>query len=434
MNDSGKCSGQTMPLDLDFDRRNAKSDDLEEDKEIAHQAVLLVMSGTKRGAVHLCARVADLMRENRSLQQTIEAQKALIRRLRSLCFLAHSPDDPASPEPPSQPQTSSSSPSPRLPPLPQSGFNLLSPSLSPPPPASSSSFYLPSPSASSCSSGRGSLSSTTTPPFLPHLTETPHPHPPISLCNHQALSVPCTEGNKLPIIPHPPSTRQRSNAVRKPGGRRTISSGYGATSSKTQRILKKRGCLQRTTLCGNPLREDKEDSKEEDDKDEALEEATLSQGEVLHPSSIRRKHHLNVNEQVAVETRKEKEEEWAERGEVVKFTGPQWATDSTDVNISVEQNIPCGENDSCLGGSRYFNCGHSQGEFTVIKDVRKLSSNSAPPTGRHALDPSPSSQGGDLPKKLLVVSEEGQSDCRNEHSEQGCNSDEGGERSEKRSC
>lgn len=98
MNNSGKCSGQTMPLDLDFDRRNAKSgrfysiillihqliktyqlpvpirklffffsplDDLEEDKEIAHQAVLLVMSGTKRGAVHLCARVAELMRENR---------------------------------------------------------------------------------------------------------------------------------------------------------------------------------------------------------------------------------------------------------------------------------------------------------------------------------------------------------------------------------
>lgn len=180
-----------------------------------------------------------------SLQQTIEAQKALIRRLRSLCFLAHSPDDPASPEPPSQPQTASSSPSPRLPPLPQSGFSLLSPSPSPPPPppASSSSLYLPSPSASSCSSGRGSLSSTTTPPFLPHLTEIPHPHPPVSLCDHQvndastcysaafkeamvlmlkvmmmmmllhqASSVPCAEGNKLPIIPHPPSTRQRSNA------------------------------------------------------------------------------------------------------------------------------------------------------------------------------------------------------------------------------
>ncbi|XP_076018284.1 uncharacterized protein LOC143010040 isoform X2 [Genypterus blacodes] len=257
------AGGDCPKLELVRSSVAADSGDLNEDKDIASQAVLFVMSGARRGAVHLCAGVAQLMRENRRLQQITQAQEALIEELNSCSSLDSLAVDSA-------PSTSNQ---PHLPPLPDSHPHRR-PS-SPPPPVS---FHLPPLPTSSCTPERQSLSTTGDPPHLPHLTSTPDPHP---------------TPPPVPITPHPPSLRQRSDEgartqkhygisgqkVKKPEGEhmKNLPPVFGNIPSKTQSYLKKRDCfLKRTTSW----------KKEEQEKEEE-EAAASSQGEIHQLHSIR---------------------------------------------------------------------------------------------------------------------------------------------------
>ncbi|XP_031414736.1 uncharacterized protein LOC116218216 [Clupea harengus] len=57
---------------------------LDEDRVIASQAVQFVLKGARKGVVHLCSSVAELLRENLRLQQTVEAQRVYLAELRVL--------------------------------------------------------------------------------------------------------------------------------------------------------------------------------------------------------------------------------------------------------------------------------------------------------------------------------------------------------------
>ena len=52
-------SDYTKPL------QNLDLGDMEEDRQIASLAVQFVLSGARKGNVHLCSRIAELLRENK---------------------------------------------------------------------------------------------------------------------------------------------------------------------------------------------------------------------------------------------------------------------------------------------------------------------------------------------------------------------------------
>ncbi|KAM9458898.1 uncharacterized protein ACWYII_010743 isoform 3-T3 [Salvelinus alpinus] len=159
-----RSRNRTWSLDSDLDSRashtvGSSAGGLEEDKEVASQAVLFFINGSRRGAVHLCSSIAEILRENQRLHRTVEVQRVRIEEL--MCSLSTAPAAPVGPSDSNRSQTNSTSP-----------FSCL-PSIS----LAASSPYLPSPPASVSpsvsslySSGRGSLCSNTTPPCLPPLS------------------------------------------------------------------------------------------------------------------------------------------------------------------------------------------------------------------------------------------------------------------------
>eukprot|EP00063_Salmo_salar_P021551 XP_013996386.1 PREDICTED: uncharacterized protein LOC106569505 isoform X2 [Salmo salar] len=158
-----RSRNRTWTLDSDLDSRasqtvGSSAGGLEEDKEVASQAVLFFINGSRRGAVHLCSSIAEILRENQRLHRTVEIQRVRIEEL--MCSLSTAPAAPVGLSDSNRSQTSSTSPFSCLPSisLATSSPYLLSPPASVSP--SVSSLY---------SSGRGSLCSNTTPPCLPPL-------------------------------------------------------------------------------------------------------------------------------------------------------------------------------------------------------------------------------------------------------------------------
>ncbi|XP_039610955.1 CAP-Gly domain-containing linker protein 1-like isoform X2 [Polypterus senegalus] len=80
---------------------------LEEDKEIASKAVLLVINSARKGAVCLCSNIAELLRDNQRLQKTVEAQRRLIKLLKKTPPALRSHVSPSSQTAPSSSSSSS---------------------------------------------------------------------------------------------------------------------------------------------------------------------------------------------------------------------------------------------------------------------------------------------------------------------------------------
>ncbi|XP_062336941.1 kinesin-like protein KIF13B [Osmerus eperlanus] len=388
-----KARSKSRSLDLDPDSYTTFRTDLgniEEDRQIASLAVQFVVSGARKGNVHLCSRIAELLRENKRLHRTVEAQRVHIEELRVLCSLSTAgPVGPLSSPTPGAP-----SPSP---------FPCLLPSTShlPYPPLATSPtlpLYLPSLSGSSpttsshsCSSGRGSLSSSTTPPCLPRLG-TPHPGALLTPCRRQPSSLPCVEENEIPSMPHSPQQRRESDAhgpehdgwSKATGKRRggLLPAPAPETVGYAQ-ALKKR-VLRQSASCEAERKEVEEMERKENDEHDT----TALYREGLDPNSTTRRHRLQVNDRVTLRDRRGVDEK-RKRGKekrrgAVRFIGPLQNTDSTEVYIGVELDTPCGENNGSIHGYRYFRCEPNHGAFTTISGIRKLSSHS-----RHTDSPLP---------------------------------------------
>ncbi|KAM9458897.1 uncharacterized protein ACWYII_010743 isoform 2-T2 [Salvelinus alpinus] len=309
-----RSRNRTWSLDSDLDSRashtvGSSAGGLEEDKEVASQAVLFFINGSRRGAVHLCSSIAEILRENQRLHRTVEVQRVRIEEL--MCSLSTAPAAPVGPSDSNRSQTNSTSP-----------FSCL-PSIS----LAASSPYLPSPPASVSpsvsslySSGRGSLCSNTTPPCLPPLSfsTTPPCLPPLVPLHNltpqrrQTAVLPCVkeyekedpgederrgkEGRRgdergktrggerrqednnslilpsvealgsqpLPIMPHSSHSGSipRERVRRREKG--NLSSEQGGQTSDRKHTLKKREkVLRRSASCG-PLRGEMDETKEEE--------------------------------------------------------------------------------------------------------------------------------------------------------------------------
>ncbi|XP_039609574.1 uncharacterized protein LOC120529652 isoform X2 [Polypterus senegalus] len=60
-------------------------DSIDEDKEMACKAVAYVIRNTRKGIVPLCSSIAQLLKTNRRLEQTVQSQQQEIQRLKRLC-------------------------------------------------------------------------------------------------------------------------------------------------------------------------------------------------------------------------------------------------------------------------------------------------------------------------------------------------------------
>nr|XP_046178393.1 uncharacterized protein LOC124010095 isoform X2 [Oncorhynchus gorbuscha] len=412
-----RSGNRTWSLDSDLDSRTSQtvgssSGALEEDKEVASQAVLFFINGSRRGAVHLCSSIAEILRENQRLHRTVEVQRARIEEL--MCSLSTAPAAPVGPSDSNRSQTNSTSP-----------FSCL-PSVS----LAASSPYLPSPPASVSpsvsslySSGRGSLCSNTTPPCLPPLVPlhnlTPQRRqtavlPCVKECEKEdlgekerrgkegrrgdervkkrggerrqednSLTLPSVEealgSQPLPIMPHSSHSDSipRERVRRREKG--NLSSEQGGQTSDRKHTLKKReNVLRRSASCG-PLRGEMEETKGEETwclaPDYPDSSSTVQAAGGLEPRALttRKKHRLCVNDRVVLEGRRKGEER---RRGAVRFIGPLENTESTDIYIGVELDTASGENEGSLHGNRYFRCKPNHGTFTTITGIRKLSRSS----------------------------------------------------------
>ncbi|XP_029561433.1 uncharacterized protein LOC115157379 [Salmo trutta] len=404
-----RSRNRTWSLDSDLDSRasqtvGSSAGGLEEDKEVASQAVLFFINGSRRGAVHLCSSIAEILRENQRLHRTVEVQRVRIEEL--MCSLSTAPAAPVGLSDSNRSQTSSTSPFSCLPSisLAASSPYLLSPPASVSP--SVSSLY---------SSGRGSLCSNTTPPCLPPLVPlhnlTPQRRPAAVLpCvkeyekedpgderrgkergkkrggerrqEDNSLILPSVEealgSQPLPIMPH--SSHSDSIArerVRREKG--NLSSEQGGQTSDRKHTLKKREkVLRRSASCG-PLRGEMEETKEEErwclapDCPDSSSTVQAAGGLDTRALTTRRKHRLCVNDRVVLESRTRGEER---RRGAVRFIGPLENTESRDIYIGVELDTASGENEGSLHGNRYFRCKPNHGTFTTITGIRKLSRSS----------------------------------------------------------
>ncbi|KAK6311022.1 hypothetical protein J4Q44_G00190770 [Coregonus suidteri] len=329
-----RSRNRTRSLDSDLESRASQTEGssaggLEEDKEVASQAVLFFINGSRRGAVHLCSRIAEILRENQRLHRTVEVQRVRIEEL--MCSLSTAPAAPVGPSDSNRSQTSSTS----LPDTsPSSPLSCL-PSIS----LASSSPYLPStpasvsPSVSSFySSGRGSLCSSVTPPCLPPLvplhTLTPQRRQTPALpCveeyeredpgedewrgkegrrgegrgrkrgggrrqeENNSLILPCVEealgSQPLPIMPHSPQRdRTARERVRRREKGNLPSEQCGQTSDRKHTLKKREKVLRRSASCG-PLRGEMGETKEEEEEEEEEEEGEVSS--LVHSPSRRRR-------------------------------------------------------------------------------------------------------------------------------------------------
>ncbi|XP_018585191.1 CAP-Gly domain-containing linker protein 4-like isoform X2 [Scleropages formosus] len=336
-------------------------DSVDEDREIASSAVLLVLGGVRKGTVHLCSAVAELMRENRRLRRTVEAQRAQIRLLRSMPPAARA----------MWPQTRT----------PSSASCYSSASLS------TSQDFGVSPSCSS--SGRGSLSPGVPLPILPPLSP---PQNNVSTAHRRVATVhsPRQTGQQdslelqVPLTqPHPSSPpfcrRASSKWERKP---EELSPEKDVQASEKKQKKKKTSSIYKEDL-----------SIEPDFANLGLkwrcspEPSSSSQCDAREGSShtSRSKHRLKMNDRVVLNSK--------QKG-VVRFIGPLENSTTGEVFIGVELDTACGESDGTFHGIRYFKCKPNCGTFTTVSHLKKLSKQSSPQSQPITRTDSSDSDGG----------------------------------------
>ncbi|XP_048836757.1 uncharacterized protein LOC125711598 isoform X2 [Brienomyrus brachyistius] len=327
----------------------------EGDREIASRAVSIVISGARKGAVHLCSSVAELLKENRRLQRIVEAQQAQIQLLRNMPSAARSISAQAS--------TSSSCSTPSLSVMQDAGFS------------------------SSCSSGRGSLSPSVPLSGLPPLTV---PHREILTDHGKAAAVfPLVQWNEqesavlqVPLMdlratiprrrPHPSSPRLRSREMKAQSNEvREFEKKPQEELSLGEDTLHKKH-KEKTTR--SVQKEDSRLVKELDDL--GLKQRcppTESDSSICHGTDTavsrhqchtRAKHRLKLNDRVVLDTK--------QKG-MVRFIGHLENMSNSEVFIGLELDTACGENDGMFNGTRYFRCKANCGTFTTMSHIKKLS-------------------------------------------------------------
>ncbi|XP_023661780.2 uncharacterized protein [Paramormyrops kingsleyae] len=332
---------------------------VEEDREVASRAVSIVISGARKGAVHLCSSVAELLKENRRLQRIVEAQQAQIRLLRNMPSAARSISAQAS--------TSSCS-TPSLSVMQDAGFS------------------------SSCSSGRGSLSPSVLLSGLPPLTV---PHHEVLTDHVKAAAVfPLVQRNEqesavlqVPLtdlcarIPrrrlHPSSPRLRSTEVKAQSNEvREFEKNPQEELPLGEDTLHKKH--KEKTTC-SVQKEDSRLVKELADLGlkqrcpPAAPDSSICHGTDTAVSRrqchTRTKHRLKLNDRVVLDTK--------QKG-TVRFIGHLENMSNNEVFIGLELDTACGENDGMFNGTRYFRCKANCGTFTTMSHIKKLSKPRSP--------------------------------------------------------
>ncbi|KAK1165681.1 hypothetical protein AOXY_G14271 [Acipenser oxyrinchus oxyrinchus] len=391
------------------------SDCLREDKQIASKAVLFVINSARKGAVPLCSSIAELLRENRRLQKTVEAQNRLIKLLRNMppAFRGSTSTDSqtcphsssTSADSQTCPRSSSTSTHSQI--CPRSSSTSTDSQACPRSsststdsqtcPRSSSTFSSTSPStllsttedqwSPSSSSGRQSSSSQ---------GESRSPHsstlPPLVALKESAdtLTKHRPQGKGSDIQPHAKDhvakspVVQASNEEHCPRPRNIQRKNPGTLQ---QQAFKKYGGAIQTLSCkdqevaeNDVKHQQKGNNKTRQLPSEQREqemsslpghssESSCSLGQ-FDVSSTDRKQHLKLDDWVLLERKL--------KG-VVRFIGCLATTNTKEIVAGVELDRPCGESDGEIYGKRYFTCKPNHGTFTPISDIQKLSKPTAPP-------------------------------------------------------
>ncbi|MBN3287098.1 GORS2 protein, partial [Polyodon spathula] len=117
-------------------------------------------------------------------------------------------------------------------------------------------------------------------------------------------------------------------------------------------------------------------------------ESSCSLGQ-LDVSSTDRKQHLKLDDRVLIERKL--------KG-VVRFIGYLATTNTKEIFVGVELDMPCGESDGEIYGKRYFTCKPNHGTFTPISDIQKLSKPTALPDSGNTAVNMPDSSDSDCSK------------------------------------
>ncbi|XP_041116503.1 uncharacterized protein LOC121321565 isoform X2 [Polyodon spathula] len=371
-----------------------ESDCLREDKQIASKAVLFVINSARKGAVPLCSSIAELLRENRRLQKTVEAQKRLIKLLRSTppafqdcsstdsqtCPCCSSSSTNSKTCPRSSSSSSSSSPS-----------TLLSTTEDRWSPSSSSRRQSLSLQGESRSPHSSAL------PTLVALKESAdtltknRPQGKGVLSTHAKDNVatfPAVQASNAEHCPRPQSA-QRKNAgmlqeevFKYGGGIQTLSSNDREVTENDVKHQQKGNNKTRRLLS----------EQREQEMNFYLpghsSESSCSLGQ-LDVSSTDRKQHLKLDDRVLIERKL--------KG-VVRFIGYLATTNTKEIFVGVELDMPCGESDGEIYGKRYFTCKPNHGTFTPISDIQKLSKPTALPDSGNTAVNMPDSSDSDCSK------------------------------------
>ncbi|XP_036400668.1 CAP-Gly domain-containing linker protein 2-like [Megalops cyprinoides] len=348
---------------------------LEEDKEIASQAVLFVINGARKGAVHLCSSIAELLRENRRLQRIVEAQRAVIEQLRSATPVVRGPASPggAQTRAPHTPSSSSSHSSPSLY-LSTSQAAVLCLSVA-------FSVTLPQDTSvsSSPTSRRSSLSPGARPPSLPPLAS-PQPS---DLTLHRKVTADHVQvamhQMECPRLPTPlvdpcsssPHFRRRDSRTRHSEARKSEGSTKEQYSPDSDALTSgKKHKRKEKHVSGDVTEEPGAERMPADPGEDQRGSPPHPRASERPDSTVlnRKKHRLKLNDRVVLD-RKQKG--------AVRYIGRLETAASSEVFIGVELDTACGDNDGTLSGRRYFKCKPSHGTFVTISQIKKLSK----PTG-----------------------------------------------------
>ncbi|XP_036842215.1 uncharacterized protein LOC110530667 isoform X4 [Oncorhynchus mykiss] len=368
-----RSRNRTWSLDSDLDSRasqtvGSSSGGLEEDKEVASQAVLFFINGSRRGAVHLCSSIAEILRENQRttppcLPPLVPLHNLTPQRRQTAvlpCVKEYEKEDPGEKERRGKEgRRGDERVKKRGGEKRQEDNRLTLPSVEedlgsqPLPIMPHSSHSDSNPRERVRRREKGNLSSEQggqTSDRKHTLKAGPHYH--TSQWTHEdvtAFMMSCFCGSLFFVIDIVVVCEQKRENV-----------------------------LRRSASCG-PLRGAMEETKEEERwclaPDCPDSSSTVQAAGGLDPRALttRKKHRLCVNDRVVLERRRRGEER---RRGAVRFIGPLENTESTDIYIGVELDTASGENEGSLHGNRYFRCKPNHGTFTTITGIRKLSRSS----------------------------------------------------------
>ncbi|XP_058888244.1 uncharacterized protein DDB_G0271670-like isoform X1 [Acipenser ruthenus] len=393
------------------------SDCLREDKQIASKAVLFVINSARKGAVPLCSSIAELLRENRRLQKTVEAQNRLIKLLRNMppAFRGSTSTDsqtcPRSSSTSTDSQTCprSSSTSTDSQTCPRSSSTSTDSQTCPRSsststdsqtcPRSSSTSSSSSPStllsttedlwSPSSSSGRQSSSSqgesrsphsSMLPPLvaLKESADTLFKHRPQSkgVCSsdiqthakdHVAKS-PAVQASNAEHCPRPRNVQRKNAGTLQQQAFKKYGGGIQTLSCKDQEVAE--NDVKHQQKGNNKTRRLPSEQREQEMSSLPghSSESSCSLGQ-FDVSSTDRKQHLKLDDWVLLERKL--------KG-VVRYIGFLATTNTKEIFVGVELDRPCGESDGEMYGKRYFTCKPNHGTFTPISDIQKLSKPTAP--------------------------------------------------------